>query len=72
VTDVPEGAKALDLWAPLPQRRRATDPPRPHRDEPRQAGAPLNFLIYPYAEVDGKPHAAVAKEFAYRTLARSR
>jgi transglutaminase-like putative cysteine protease len=23
--------------------------------EPRQAGEPLNFFIYPYAEVDGKP-----------------
>jgi len=26
--------------------------------EPRQAGPPLNFFIYPYAEVDGKPLTA--------------
>lgn len=26
--------------------------------EPRQAGPPLNFFIYPYAEVEGKPLAA--------------
>ncbi|MFL6216669.1 MAG: transglutaminase-like domain-containing protein [Blastocatellia bacterium] len=33
---------------------------------PRQAGDPLNYFIYPYAEVDGKPFAAVDKSFNYR------
>lgn len=35
---------------------------------PRQAGEPLNYFIYPYAEVDGKPHASVDKKFQYRDL----
>jgi transglutaminase-like putative cysteine protease len=36
--------------------------------EPRQAGDPLNYFIYPYAEVDGKPHAGVDRKFQYRDL----
>ncbi|MBA3242877.1 MAG: transglutaminase domain-containing protein [Acidobacteria bacterium] len=35
---------------------------------PRQRGEPLNFFVYPYAEVDGKMHAAVEKSFTYRDL----
>jgi transglutaminase-like putative cysteine protease len=36
--------------------------------EPRQAGPPLNFFIYPYVEVDGQPLAPdkVRRSFAYR------
>lgn len=34
---------------------------------PRQQGKPLNYFIYPYAEVDGKPFSeGVSKAFAYR------
>jgi transglutaminase-like putative cysteine protease len=33
---------------------------------PPQAGAPLNYFVYPYAEVDGKPYAKVTKSFTYR------
>jgi transglutaminase-like putative cysteine protease len=32
---------------------------------PRQAGAPLNYFIYPYVEVDGQPFAKVARKFSY-------
>ncbi len=32
---------------------------------PRQAGAPLNYFIYPYVEVDGQPFAKVARTFRY-------
>jgi transglutaminase-like putative cysteine protease len=34
---------------------------------PRQAGKPVNFLIYPYVEVDGKEHpqAKIEKVFSY-------
>jgi transglutaminase-like putative cysteine protease len=32
---------------------------------PRQAGAPLNYFIYPYVEVDGQPFAKVARKFRY-------
>jgi transglutaminase-like putative cysteine protease len=35
---------------------------------PRQKGEPLNYFVYPYAEVDGKAHAGVEKTFAYRDL----
>ncbi|MCA1593876.1 MAG: transglutaminase domain-containing protein [Acidobacteria bacterium] len=34
---------------------------------PRQKGEALNYFVYPYAEVDGKAHAA-EKKFAYRDL----
>jgi transglutaminase-like putative cysteine protease len=30
--------------------------------KPAQKGPPLNFVVYPYAEVDGKPHKAVDRE----------
>jgi transglutaminase-like putative cysteine protease len=33
---------------------------------PPQAGAPLNYFVYPYVEVDGKPFDKVAKTFSYR------
>ncbi|MCB9898005.1 MAG: transglutaminase domain-containing protein [Planctomycetes bacterium] len=36
--------------------------------EPRQAGPPLNFLVYPYVEVDGAPAGSLRKAFAYRDL----
>jgi transglutaminase-like putative cysteine protease len=35
---------------------------------PRQAGPPLNYFIYPYVEVDGKPYTGIAKKFAFRDL----
>lgn len=37
--------------------------------DPPQAGAPLNFFIYPYVEVDGKPlDGGVEKKFAFKDL----
>lgn len=33
--------------------------------EPRQQGEPLNYFVYPYVEVDGKPWTAVKRTFAY-------
>jgi transglutaminase-like putative cysteine protease len=35
---------------------------------PKQDGKPLNFFIYPYVEVDGKPYAKVQKKFAYEDV----
>ncbi|HEV3116710.1 MAG TPA: transglutaminase domain-containing protein [Gemmataceae bacterium] len=37
---------------------------------PRQAGKPLNFLVYPYVEVDGKPYPAdkVQRKFSYKDV----
>ena len=35
---------------------------------PKQGGDPLNYFIYPYVEVDGKPFTAVDKSFSYRDL----
>ncbi len=36
---------------------------------PPQAGEPLNYFIYPYAEVDGKPYSNVQKTFLYQDQA---
>jgi transglutaminase-like putative cysteine protease len=35
---------------------------------PQQAGAPLNYFIYPYAEVDGKAFTQVNKKFTFREI----
>jgi len=37
--------------------------------QPKQAGEPLNYFIYPYVEVDGKPFEGVEKKFTYREVA---
>jgi transglutaminase-like putative cysteine protease len=37
---------------------------------PKQAGEPLNYFVYPYVEVDGKPHTAIDKQFAFADLSR--
>ncbi|OAI42280.1 hypothetical protein AYO40_00105 [Planctomycetaceae bacterium SCGC AG-212-D15] len=33
---------------------------------PKQAAGPLNFLIYPYVEVDGKPYDKVKRKFSFK------
>jgi uncharacterized protein (TIGR03000 family) len=33
---------------------------------PKQAGKPLNFFIFPYVEVDGKPYDKVQKKFSFK------
>lgn len=35
---------------------------------PRQAGAPLNYFVYPYVEVDGKPYTELTKSFRFADL----
>ena len=35
---------------------------------PKQQGNPLNYFIYPYAEVDGKTYSTIEKNFKYRDL----
>jgi len=35
---------------------------------PEQAGEPLNFFIYPYAEVDGAPFDGMSRKFSYKDL----
>jgi len=37
---------------------------------PKQDGPPLNFFIYPYVEVDGKPYPAekVQQRFSYKDV----
>jgi transglutaminase-like putative cysteine protease len=32
---------------------------------PAQRGAPLNFFVYPYAEVDGRPHDSIDHKFTF-------
>jgi transglutaminase-like putative cysteine protease len=36
--------------------------------EPRQAGATVNYFVYPYVEVDGKPFAGVSQSFVFHDL----
>ena len=35
---------------------------------PKQDGPPLNYFVYPYVEVDGKPYEAVGKQFTFEEL----
>jgi transglutaminase-like putative cysteine protease len=35
---------------------------------PKQAAGPVNFLIYPYVEVEGKPHAKQSRRFTFEDL----
>lgn len=35
---------------------------------PRQQAGPVNFLVYPYVEVAGKPHASFTKAFRYENV----
>jgi transglutaminase-like putative cysteine protease len=35
---------------------------------PPEQGGPLNYFIYPYVEVDGKPYAGVESKFAFKDL----
>jgi transglutaminase-like putative cysteine protease len=37
---------------------------------PKQQGDPLNYFVYPYVEVDGKPYANVSHTFRYSDLSR--
>jgi transglutaminase-like putative cysteine protease len=36
--------------------------------EPKQDGSALNFFVYPYVEVEGKPHSKVERKFSYKDL----
>ena len=38
------------------------------RFNPEQAGEPVNFFVYPYTELDGKPFEAVQTKFFFRDL----
>src|SRR5208283_4933768 len=35
---------------------------------PKQDGPPLNYFVYPYVEVDGKPYEAISKQFSFEEL----
>ncbi len=35
---------------------------------PKQAGPPVNYFVYPYAEVDGKPFNSFKKQFSFHDL----
>ncbi|HKS96519.1 MAG TPA: transglutaminase domain-containing protein [Terriglobia bacterium] len=35
---------------------------------PKQDGPPVNYFVYPYVEVDGKPYQALQDKFAFREL----
>ena len=76
--DSSEGAKALALGNPTKK-----DYFYGHHDEnrlqftqgrnltlaPAQKGGPLNYFIYPYAEVDGKEYPKVERKFSFQDMA---
>ena len=35
---------------------------------PTQQAGPVNFLVYPYAEIDGKAHTSFRKSFEYEDI----
>jgi hypothetical protein len=35
---------------------------------PKQDGPPLNFFVYPYVEVDGKPYEKVQGKFSFEDV----
>ncbi len=35
---------------------------------PRQNGEPLNYFVYPYVEVDGKPYEGISRQFSFEEL----
>ena len=35
---------------------------------PAQEGKRLNFFVYPYAEVDGRPHDKIERKIQYENL----
>ena len=38
---------------------------------PAQKGPPLNFFVYPYAELDGRPYQAVDRKFTFTDRGKS-
>ncbi len=38
------------------------------RLDPAQQGDPLNYFVYPYAELDGKPWTGIQSRFSFRDL----
>jgi len=38
---------------------------------PKQDGPALNYFVYPYVEVDGKPHEKLDKQFGFEEIKRS-
>jgi transglutaminase-like putative cysteine protease len=35
---------------------------------PKQDGPALNYFVYPYVEIDGKPHEAIGKQFSFEEV----
>lgn len=38
------------------------------RIDPAPSGGPINYAVYPYAELDGKPFTGLTQEFSFRDL----
>jgi hypothetical protein len=72
--DISEANKAKDektteyYFGNLTEDRVAFSTGRDIELTPKQAGKPLNFLIYPYVEVDDKPYDKVQRMFSYEDV----
>ena len=62
-------AKRFDAYfGALPSDRIAFSIGRDLMLSPPQRGEPLNYFIYPYAEIDGDPVEKVAASFSFRRI----
>lgn len=68
--DASEGWKNKDkrdyFFGATDQNRVMLSMGRDIRLKPAQKGDPLNYFVYPYAELDGQPFADLKNEYAYR------
>ncbi|MGH9355370.1 MAG: hypothetical protein ACRD10_04505, partial [Terriglobia bacterium] len=39
---------------------------------PRPSGPPVNYFVYPYVEVDGKPYNSTQSQFSFRDVPATR
>ncbi len=63
--------KMLEYFGHLPNNRIHFTTGRDLELNPKQAGEPLNFFIYPYMELDNKASENFKKEFFVKTLTKS-
>jgi hypothetical protein len=73
LTDIPEAAATVRTSTPSCLATRALSAFRPAKERdvtstPKQAGEPLNYLVYPGAEAYGKPVENIPLEVSYRDI----
>ena len=67
-TEAKKTRKKDDYFGKLPSNRIQFTIGRDIILNPPQQGAPLNYFIYPYAEIDGKEFSAIQKKFYFKKI----